>query len=102
MAQLSLLILLALAAFLGAREGWRVATLTEVDLIKRYAGRYLEAARARGASGPRLTDCFALPSARTDGWIDVHCAAPDGIAHRYEVSRSGRLIGSHETIGVGT
>lgn len=74
--------LFAVAALLGLALGWRVANLTESDVIAR-AG---EAWTARGGDP---TACIALPAAEP-AWIAVRCGeGAEGLLYRFD--RLGRV-----------
>jgi hypothetical protein len=93
-----LAVLCALAALLGLRYGIQVASLTETDVINRFADRYLADRAAAGTgAGAARTDCMAYPAAPEDHgiWLIVSCGpTPYDAARQYEyaVSRSGRLV----------
>lgn len=77
-------------AILGLRYGWVAATMTETDVIKRYAERYVEAA----GDGAALSDCHAYPGEGLPGiWLVVRCAPPQsaGPNHLFFVNRLGGL-----------
>ena len=80
--------LLTLAAAIYVfRLGVIAATITETDVINRYAQEYLRDAGA----GASLTDCHARPGTAEPGsWIVVVCAGPDG-RRSYHVNRFGGL-----------
>ncbi|MFD1344240.1 hypothetical protein [Litorisediminicola beolgyonensis] len=68
-------LLVVLAALLGWRQGWHVATLTETDVIERAAARYLSDREAAGtADGARAEQCRARPAPGNSGaWLVVIC-----------------------------
>lgn len=69
------------------RLGVIAATLTETDVINRYAALYLEEAGAEA----RLQDCHARPGQEATGiWIVVVCVGPDG-PRSFHVNRFGGL-----------
>lgn len=76
-------------ALMGLRWGWVAATISETDVINRYAERYVQ---ERGG-GAAMTDCVAMPGRADQGiWLVVRCAAPDtDSAFEYHVDRFGRL-----------
>jgi hypothetical protein len=73
-------------ALLGLRWGWLAATITETDVINKYAQRYVEMAGA----GAQLTDCTAVPGDASEGiWMIVRCAPPQGRGYEFHVNRLG-------------
>lgn len=69
------------------RLGLIAATITETDVISRYAQDYV----AEAGAGAALTDCHARPGNEEPGiWIVVICAGPDGV-RSYHVNRFGGL-----------
>ncbi|WP_370401805.1 hypothetical protein [Sulfitobacter sp. JB4-11] len=81
----------ALLTLVGAiyvfRLGFIAATITETDVINRYAADYV----AETGSGAALADCHARPGRGEPGiWIVVVCAGPEGV-RSYHVNRFGGL-----------
>lgn len=82
--------LIAFFALTGLRYGWIAATITETDVVNRYAERYVQ---TQGGDA-RVTDCVAYPGADIPGiWIVVNCMpqAPGGEGRSYYVNRLGGL-----------
>lgn len=80
-------LVMAVAA-LGLRQGYVRATLTETDVINRYAAQYLQEA----GPGAALTDCLARPGQRAGVWLVVICTAPaQAGSYAYYVNRLGAL-----------
>ncbi|MGH1578292.1 hypothetical protein [Planktotalea sp.] len=52
----------------GLRVGWIYATITESDVIAKYAAHYLEEREGRS-----LTSCHAVPSDENGIWLVVIC-----------------------------
>lgn len=82
--------LAALLAVMGIRLGWMASSLTETDVINKYASVYLE------ELGPQAqpTDCIAFPGQTRGIWIVVRCtrAADDpSMIYEYHVNRLGGL-----------
>ncbi|MEM6939844.1 MAG: hypothetical protein AAF943_15010 [Pseudomonadota bacterium] len=79
-------------ALLGLRWGWVAATITETDVITRYAQRYVNT--HGGAAKP--TDCFAMPADHYEGvWLVVRCVPLDpqqGPTYDYYVNRMGGYL----------
>lgn len=69
------------------RLGLIAATITETDVINRYAQMYV----MEGSAGAVLEDCHARPGREEPGiWIVVVCAGPEGL-RSYHVNRFGGL-----------
>ena len=78
------------AGLWGARLGYVAVTITETDVINRYAAQYI-AAQPDGA----LSDCVAYPSAAPAVWLVVACGplcGPD--RSEYHVNRLGWRVES--------
>lgn len=89
--------LVLVAAVFGYRAGYRVATLTETDVITTYAAQYMQDRIADGTGdGAAVTDCHAVPAtASRTAWLVVRCGPSPFDATRaysYVISRSGRLL----------
>lgn len=85
---LPLVALALVVANLGLRTGLQQATLTETEVINRYAARYLD----EGAAGASLRDCLAVPSDADALWLVVRCGPdPDGVTYSYHVDSFGSL-----------
>ncbi|WP_295315642.1 hypothetical protein [Roseobacter sp.] len=80
----AIILVLGLWAF---RLGWIVATITETDVINRWAAHYL----ATAGGDARASDCVARPGRETV-WIIVTCEGPQGRRFDYPVDRLGRLL----------
>ena len=80
-----LVVALGLWAF---RLGWIAATISETDVIERYAALYMQ---TQGDSA-RATDCVARPGVSPRVWIVVSCLTPQGVRVDYPVDRLGRLL----------
>jgi hypothetical protein len=52
----------------GLRAGWYIVSLSETDVIKKYAALYVN-----GANGRRSEDCSAIPGGDSGAWIIVTC-----------------------------
>ncbi|MEW9919137.1 hypothetical protein AB2B41_05960 [Marimonas sp. MJW-29] len=78
-------------ALLWLRYGWRVASITETDVINHYAERYVE---ERGGDAS-VTDCVADPGRAFAGiWLVVSCTPKGAVAGDsvdYFVNRLGGL-----------
>lgn len=72
-------------ALIGLRWGWIAATITETDVINRYAAQYVE------TQGGALSDCVAYPGLG-DVWLVVRCARGQDAVYAYHVNRLGRLV----------
>ncbi|NVO24884.1 hypothetical protein HJ526_16945 [Donghicola sp. C2-DW-16] len=79
---------LALVAVIGLRLGWTAATITETEVIERYASAYV----AEAGGGAELTDCHA--EAGQTWWIKLRvvCAAADGREWRFGAGLWGQLM----------
>ena len=91
----SVILGLALAAGgLGLWTGWRVATLSESDVIDAYAAHYVAEARAQGNGAASVLDCVAYPVdwPGGHGWIAVRC----GVDAVWHVNRLGFEVGPGE------
>ena len=74
------------AAVAGGLAGWRVATLTETDVIEAAAAAYVAE-----TPGALPTHCVAEPGPDTV-WIAVICGPPgEGAAAVYHADRLGRV-----------
>lgn len=91
--------LAAVAAGLGLVAGWRVATLTETQVIDAYAARYLDDARANGIASASERDCIAYPVDWDGGtgWLAVRCGL-DAFSVTYTVNRLGILIAEERSL----
>ena len=78
----------ALVAVIGLRLGWVAATITETEVIGRYASAYVTEA----GGGAELTDCHA--EAGQTWWIKLRvvCVSPDGREWRYGAGLWGQLM----------
>ncbi len=86
-------LLILSAAAMGLRLGWIRATITESDVIAKYAQRYVD------SHGPdaRLSDCVglsgeSLPEIWPRIWIMIRCGPPangQGESYVYYVNRLG-------------
>lgn len=76
-------------AVIGLRYGWIAATISETDVITRYAHKYL----SDHGSGAQLTDCVAVPEdALSDIWLVVRCRPKDvNESYDYHINRLGGL-----------
>ncbi|NNE53645.1 MAG: hypothetical protein HKN30_14740 [Sulfitobacter sp.] len=75
-------------ALVGLRYGWIAATITETDVINRYAARYI---KERGGDAA-LADCVAYPGQAGSGiWLVVRCTPDAGEPATYRVNRLGGL-----------
>jgi hypothetical protein len=89
-----LAVITVIAALWGFRLGWVAATLTETEVITRYAQRYLEdRARDDAAGSASIADCVAYPGKTPGIWLVVSCTPRPAGAVRYEyaVNRFGGL-----------
>ena len=89
---ITLVVLCLIGGGLGLWAGWRVATLTETDVIEAAVADYLAAETALGHQAAE-TDCSATPGA-DDVWIVVLCLPlndPDARRTEYYVSRFGSM-----------
>jgi hypothetical protein len=76
-------------ALIGLRWGWIAATITETDVIGRYAAHYV----ASEGEGAEMSDCVGIPGHDLPGiWIVVRCrpnAGRDSAGRDYFVNRLG-------------
>ena len=89
-----LAVITVIAGVWGFRLGWIAATLTETEVITRYAQRYLEdRARDDAAGTASIADCVAYPGEAPGIWLVVSCTPRPAVAGRYEyvVNRFGGL-----------
>ncbi|WP_306132280.1 hypothetical protein [Roseivivax marinus] len=88
-------LLVLLAFYLGWRQGYARATLSETEVISAYAERYLaDRARDGTAEGASPAQCRALPGEQAGVWLVVVCGPEphDEARHyTYYVRRSGAL-----------
>ncbi|MEP5154421.1 hypothetical protein [Planktotalea sp.] len=88
-----LVVLTVAAGLFGFRMGWIAATITETDVIDRYAAHYLSQDSARSA-----TACHAVPSTQKGVWLVVICgeksceATQNDDYSEYHANRLGRLV----------
>lgn len=90
---------LALVAMAGAlfsfRMGWIAATTTQMDVINKFAARYLENRLRDGtAEGAKVTDCVAYPGEDRGVWLIISCGPtpPDPVrSYEYHVNRFGNF-----------
>ena len=78
---------LALVAVIGLRLGWLAASLTETDVIERYAAAYL----AEAGAGAALSNCHAETAQGHWVKLRVICRHPDGREWRFGAGLWGRL-----------
>jgi hypothetical protein len=89
--QVALLVLgafLALVAVIGLRLGWLAASLTETNVIERYAAAYL----AEAGTGAGLSDCHAESGQGYWVKLRVICRHPDGREWRFGAGLWGQLV----------
>ena len=86
--------LISVSAGLGLIAGWRVATLTETDVINAFAARHVALAQENGLPGASERDCIAFPVDWEGGrgWLAVRCG-PSEQSVTYYVNRLGFLVG---------
>ena len=84
---LPLALLVLCFAVLGVRWGQGVAALTETDVIRHYAARYV----AEGPEGAVPEDCAARPDPAPEVWLVIDCGRA-GRMVRYRVDRLGRMV----------
>ena len=84
-------ILVLTFALIGLRIGWIAATMTETDVINRFAAQYI----AEQGGTAALSDCVAYPADDQPGiWLVVRCTPQGGLepsAYLYHVNRFGGL-----------
>ena len=79
---------LALVAVIGLRLGWLAASLTETDVIERYAAAYL----AEAGAGAALSNCHAETGQGHWVKLRVICRHPDGREWRFGAGLWGQLV----------
>lgn len=79
---------LALVAVIGLRLGWVSATLTETEVIERYASAYLQEA----GDGAALTDCHAETGQAPWIKLRVVCRNSLGREWRFGAGLWGQLV----------
>lgn len=87
------LALCVVAAALGIRAGWRVANLTESEVIEAAVANYI-AHETQAGRRPSDTDCSATPGGSDGIWIVVLCLPlSDSETQRteYFITRTGRM-----------
>ncbi len=79
-------VLITVFALIGLRLGWIAATITETDVINRFAELYVQTQGGDAA----LRDCAAISGRDPGIWIVVRCT-PQGTDETYEyhVNRLG-------------
>lgn len=86
------LLVTLLLAVQGLRLGWIYATMSEMDVINAFAGKYLETRAKLGDQAATRMDCHAVPGIQDRVWITVSCTAADGSLYVYPADRFGRLV----------
>ncbi len=76
----------ALLTVLAFRAGWRVAMMTETDVIQAFAQHYMQ------ETGGAKSECAAAPSAVPGAWTTVQCTQLNGTERLYHVNRFGAQV----------